>query len=549
MAKHVKQETFEPEAVIYYQGDRGCQYYAVVEGALRMTHIDTEGRTHDSDPLGPGTAFGETSLFLGDTRDVTVKAVVKSTLLYIEQEDFNTFLKEYPNAERLLKMREDVKERRAYPKLNWFGEGELPVKILRKHWAILLTNLMLPAAIVIVLFVTSFVGSMYYDVWLLYVGAVLMVPLLLVCAYLYIDWHDDVYVVTNKRVSHQERIGLIKQRRSAAPLHAIQNIAQISPSPVAKLLGFGDLIMEMTGEGGQVIFRSVPDPARIQEIVADQTYRMQAGARAHEIAAIRQVMHRHFLLGERGSAAPDGGGSTISTEESSRRGCLTALASVYRLLLPPVWDREGDTITWRKHWVALLQATILPLFLFTLITALMVVIAFWGEGIKAQFNLSEAFDPQELLGSLLFPYALAIFILTPWLLWQFEDWQNDFYRVTAANLIHVERTPFYLREERRESPLDRITNVRFEQSVMGRILRYGDVFVETAALGGDFKLRFVGRPQDVQKEIFSHMNAYRSTLQERDAERRRLELLDWFSVYDEIRKGGQRPPESEESGS
>jgi uncharacterized membrane protein YdbT with pleckstrin-like domain len=194
-------------------------------------------------------------------------------------------------------------------------------------------------------------------------------------------------------------------------------------------------------------------------------------------------------------------------------------------------------VTWHKHWVALIKPVGPPLFLLLVITGVVLLVAI---GLRDQFV--------DNATAVLVTYSLGLLVVVPWLMWKYEDWQNDFYRVTATRLIHVEKLPFLLREERRESPLDAITNVRYEQSIMGRILGYGDVFVETAAVMGDFELRMVHRPEQVQREIFSHMDEFEQRIKRQEVERRRMEMLEWFSVYDEIRES--RPPsaEADESG-
>ncbi|MGD1996671.1 MAG: PH domain-containing protein, partial [Anaerolineae bacterium] len=196
--------------------------------------------------------------------------------------------------------------------------------------------------------------------------------------------------------------------------------------------------------------------------------------------------------------------------------------------LPRSWHREGETVTWRKHWVALIRLVGLPVVAFAVVTILVLV----------YIAVAEMGGQPGFWVSVFAAYVGATLLLVPWVLWHFEDWQNDFYRVTATRLIHVERLPFYLREERREAHLEQITNVRSEQSFLGRFLRYGDVIVETAAPAGTFHLRKVSQPQRVQSEIFSHIEASRQRQRERQAERQRAELLDWLSAYDEMRRSG-----------
>ncbi len=531
LAGIVQRVEYGPGFTIYRQGDPGHQYFILEEGALHVTRVDSEGRASEVQRMDPGAAFGETALLLGDVCDATVETLRKTTLLYIDKEDFDSLLEQDPEIEGALRMRPDVAERRQYPYFSWLEEGELPVKVLHKHPAVLVTNLLTPGFIGFVLLVAGVVARAQWGTWALIVGLVLTLLPLLAGLYLYIDWRNDIYIVTNRRVSHWERIGLIREHFSAAPLREIQNIAQVQIGPLARIWQYGDLIMEMTGEGGQVVFRSIPHLEQVREIISEQIERTRAGARAYERAAIHRTMRRHFVEEEEEEEERE---ATKEAEETEKSGCLTLLPHLFKFFLPPTWHREGETITWRKHWVALIKPAGPPLLIFVLLTILVLVL------IVASADMGFA-------KGLLLPYAVCLLILVPWFIWQFDDWQNDFYRVTSTRLICVERLPFLLREERLESRLDRITNVRFEQTVVGKLLRYGDVSVETAGLVGDFQLRFVGRPQAVQAEIFSHMAAFERRLQQQEAERRRAELLDWFSVYDEIRSAQSSSPDQEES--
>jgi uncharacterized membrane protein YdbT with pleckstrin-like domain len=533
LARLVGREKIPSGRVVYRQGDPGRRYFILQEGALRITRVDAEGRVEEVQRVGPGAAFGQTSLLLGDVRDATVETIQPSVLLTIEKDEFDRFIEEHPRAERRLNVRPDIAQRRAYPRFSWLEEDELPVKVLRKHPAVLVTNLALPGGLGLAILVLGLMLGLRQQTWAVTLALILIAPLILICLYLYIDWRNDVYVVTTRRVSHQERIGLIREHRATAPIQAIQNIAQVQIGPLSRLLDYGDLIMEMTGEGGQVIFRSVPHPVQVQALIYDQMNRMRAGQRARQRVAIGSAMRRYFTGEEGNEDRKEEESTQTEVQETTRWQWLTAPIRAFRAIVPPAWHRQGSTITWRKHWVALLQAAGLPLLVVALLTLGAMVIAF-------------AWDDHHWTVALV--YAVGMIIFFPWLIWQVVDWQNDYYQVTSTRLIHVDRMPLYLREERRESPLDRITNVRFDQSVVGKILGYGDVFVETAAVAGDFDLRFVKYPQEVQKEIFSHMEAFQRQLQERETERRRAELMDWFSIYDELRGAGSASPEQKEQG-
>jgi hypothetical protein len=132
-------------------------------------------------------------------------------------------------------------------------------------------------------------------------------------------------------------------------------------------------------------------------------------------------------------------------------------------------------------------------------------------------------------------YGVIMSSLSLWWLWMFDDWQNDVYQVTATRIIDVERRPLYLREQRREASLGMIQNVSLEiPGVLGNLLDYGSVTIETAGAGA-FTFDYVKDPRGVQAEIFRRVEAFQAQKRKEEADRRRTELMDWFSVYDQVR--------------
>lgn len=518
---------YQPDEVIYRQGEPGQRYFVIEQGALRLTRVNSEGRMLEVRRLGPGEAFGETSLLLGDVRDATAEAIAPTRLLFIEKEEFDLLAKTEPSIERALQMRPEVAERRHYPRFPWLEKGELPIKVLHKHRAFLLLGpaLLIPSLLALAFLAGSIALLRFAGPLALVIGLIPTLAFLGGGLYAYIDWRNDIYVVTNRRVVHRERIGLVQQRFSAAPLHAIQDIQQIQIGLAARFFRYGDLIIETAGEAGQVVFRSIPEPGQVRDLIFGQRERAWAVARAQEQAAIRQALRQHFLGEE---ALPAREQQQEVSKPPRRWGCLLVPLALLRSLLPPARHVEGSTVTWRKHWVALLGTAMLPalILLATAAIAIAVSLLLPSEGASATVA-----------------FAVVALITIPWLLWKFDDWQNDQYQVTATRIIDVQRTPLYFRETRREASLEQITNIRFEQSFWGRVFGYGDIIVETAAPAGTFHFRTVGHPQDVQKEIFAHIEAARVRRQRQEAQQRRAEMLDWLSAYEELHR--TTPPEQE----
>jgi len=298
LAKVIERIEFRPGVTVCQQGELGYRYFVIEEGALRVTRVDTEGRVLEITQLEEGDGFGETSLLLGDVRDATIEAIAPTVLLSIEKTKFDSFVEENPRVENALRMRPDVAERRGYPRFSWLEEDELPVRVMHKHPMVLITPLALPVILNLMLLLSSLVARDLWGDLIMTVGLVLMLIPTGAGLYFFIDWRNDVYAVTNHRVIHMERIGLLREHFAAAPLHAIQDIQQIYAGPIARFLDYGDLIMETAGEMGQVIFRSVPHLSQVRDIVFSQTERTHARARVDERAAIRKALRHHFVDSE-----------------------------------------------------------------------------------------------------------------------------------------------------------------------------------------------------------------------------------------------------------
>jgi len=531
VAELTQEEHHPVGSLISRQGERGRRWYLVKRGELKAVHVDRDGIETPINRFGPGDSFGESSLLLGEPHDATVEVVADATLVYITKPAFDQLLSQRPSTLRRLRTDPKVAERRRAPRFDWQESDETVVFVLHKHNLILFQGLALPCALLLLILAGFFALGSPGMVELILGGLLAAAPLLF-ALYRIVDHFNDNYILTNKRVMHDEHIYLIRQSRVGAPLSNIQSIQEIREGPLAQAFDFGDLLIETAGEPvGTITFKQIPDPTGVQAEIFKQKERVEAQGRAEERAVIRDILHRRF-----GQTTSDGSGlvrrhertSPETESEPSTPSLVAAMIRAVRYFFPALRHEEGDTITWRKHWVAMLKPIAPPT---GLIIALTVV---------AALLLSQgSIDSTPILAV----YVMALTGLVSWWLWIFEDWQNDVYQVTSGRIVDVEQLPFALREERREASLGQIQNVNLRvPGVLGRLLGYGTVTIETAGAGA-FTFDYVKDPRGVQTEIFRRMETFRRREREKEAERRQDELLDWFSIYDQLRRPeeGQRP--------
>ena len=99
----------------------------------------------------------------------------------------------------------------------------------------------------------------------------------------------------------------------------------------------------------------------------------------------------------------------------------------------------------------------------------------------------------------LLPVVGALLLLSLiWATWRFLDWRCDLWAVTGDRVIDEEGV---LAVRMVDSPIETIHNITCERSIIGRILGYGTVNIQTAAENGSVTIRRVGAPDDLRETI------------------------------------------------
>ncbi|HKZ55971.1 MAG TPA: peptide deformylase [Anaerolineales bacterium] len=109
-------------------------------------------------------------------------------------------------------------------------------------------------------------------------------------------------------------------------------------------------------------------------------------------------------------------------------------------------------------------------------------------------------------GATLTMAALALVPLALWWLYQYVDWANDIYQVTAAQILDVYKKPL-AREVRKVAPLENILGTEVAQrGILGLLLNFGDVVANV----GTEKFTFQGvcDPTSVQQDIVRAQEAF-----------------------------------------
>ncbi|MCJ7666903.1 MAG: PH domain-containing protein, partial [Anaerolineae bacterium] len=135
-------------------------------------------------------------------------------------------------------------------RFSWLHQDEVVLSFHRRHPYLLAVRLLLPAFL-LTLPAAIWVFSPASFGRLLPLAYLFLGPLAaLLFMWFYLDWQNDYYVVTDKRVVQVEKVMLLYEERNEAALGRIQNVTLLSPHALARLLGFANLVIETAGGRG-----------------------------------------------------------------------------------------------------------------------------------------------------------------------------------------------------------------------------------------------------------------------------------------------------------
>jgi membrane protein YdbS with pleckstrin-like domain len=152
---------------------------------------------------------------------------------------------------------------------------------------------------------------------------------------------------------------------------------------------------------------------------------------------------------------------------------------------------------------------------------------------------------QSIPISVVFIFFLGFIVLLSWMVYDFFDWRNDRYQVTAEQVIDIYQKPLSV-ENRRAAPLENILSTEYNRhGILGLLFNFGTVYIVVGDVHFDF-VDVVDPPQ-VQQDIIRRMTARRIRKQEEDSKAERERMAQWlgtyYSVVEELRKIDQEKKE------
>jgi uncharacterized membrane protein YdbT with pleckstrin-like domain len=498
-----------------FEGGDDYPFFVVYSGKVRLS--PPRWRSMVDEILRHGDFIGADALFFGARSDYQVTAITTSLLLRIESDVLGDLLVEIPPLKDNLKAAVDVYRQIHSRRFEWLAEDEIVHLILRKHPAYLLVSLVLPVLLgwfaVVIYVVGSFVEISSVSLVIEWVGILAMIVALLWVVWSYIDWRNDYYIVSDRRVVWLEHVIGLYDSRQEAPLTAIKS-EEVQSTLLGRYLGYGDVLVHTLM--GRITFRNVGQPEQVKAVIIAQ----QELAIERQYDADLQAMDE--LINERMEPAPKEEKDEVESVSGEPLSPSLAMAVEHPL---PGWEtivnffktrvEEDGTITYRKHIYILFRKVFLPSLLILLV-----------------FAVNAYLISEDISGPLILLLGSAFFIAFGlWWLYQFIDWRNDIYRITFDKIIDSERKPLGS-EVTKSAYLDNILSLDYERlGLLGILLNFGNVIIN---VGTENKFIFwrIHNPARAQQDIFNRMYANRRAKEEAAVAKDREHMADYLAVYD-----------------
>jgi hypothetical protein len=164
-----------------------------------------------------------------------------------------------------------------YEEIHFPGQlkNEIVLLLLRRHWFILFTRLILIIISVITLIIihflfhdfnSNFQESAFYNL-LIFGESVAALFLWNFFFILWVDYYLDTWIVTNERIINIEQKGFFNRNISELKLIKIQDVTSEIDGFIPTVLNYGNICVQTAGEIERFIFYQIPNPNHVKNVI------------------------------------------------------------------------------------------------------------------------------------------------------------------------------------------------------------------------------------------------------------------------------------------
>lgn len=523
LAASLTREDYETGETIIHQGSRPKAMFFIALGEVEIVRKHPQRGDDRLATLKPGDTFGEIEMIFSQTRFATVRAIQATTVYRWERLAMTDFMKQH--AEALASLRFAAQSRRLARKVrfDWLAEDEEIYGLARKHNVLLYQSLTLPMIMFATAVILIIYGIVQRQTTINWIGAGMLIIGIALTIWRWVDWSNDYYIVTNRRVVWLEKIVGIYDSRVEAPLHMLLSVS-VSTEMVGRMMDYGDVVIRTYT--GKVVFRNVENPSAMAAIIEEHWQRLRAQQEQTDRESLREAVRQRLVPEPEPLEQPAPEAEMMPFQEAGEEK-----SDFFRSFFKVRYEKQG-IITYRKHWAVLLREIAVPSLL------ILLTLGFSGAKLIGWIHLIPA--------STLIPIAILILIaLGLWWLYRYVDWSNDIYQITSEQIVDVYKRPLS-REVRKVAPLENVLSTEVDRKgLLGYFMNYGDVITNIGT--ATFTFEGVFDPVGVQQDIVHAQEALIQSKRELERKQRRDEMVELLDIYHDEYSNVNKPLNSEKN--
>ncbi len=507
-----------PKDEILFQAQEATDGLFVIDSG-QVALLGADGK--QTEILKHADVIGTEALNYLPAREKTAMALTDAQVFFLPNKQIQALYASVPAFKETVSVLFNSARLAAYIPMAWLEPGEKIYMMARKHPVFLLFRSIPPIFVFAALWFLMMFLSSQSAFWSLAGLVAGFLFCLLWLVWNINNWANDFYLITSRRMVWVEHVTGFYDSRQEAPLSTLISVG-IKTSQLGYFLGYSDVIVRTYI--GDIRFERVGHASTIGKLIETNWARGKRVDLELDAREIRKALRQKF-----GKEAEDITAKDLQVELGTVEPTPKEVNFFQWLFADFVRVRHevGGTITYRKHWLILLQKLILPLF--ALVLSIIFVVAIITH------NLIQVDYTMGLVAG----YFL-IFVAAGMLVYQYIDWRNDLFQLTPNQVIDLDRKPFG-RESRRSAPLENILSIEYERrGFIPMLFNYGTVYITI----GNTQLTFnnVYQPSVVQQDIFTRMGEHAKERDDRNTMLERERVAQWFKVFQEEAERGLTIP-------
>lgn len=507
-----------PKDEILFQAQEATDGLFVIDSG-QVALLGADGK--QTEILKHADVIGTEALNYLPAREKTAMALTDAQVFFLPNKQIQALYASVPAFKETVSVLFNSARLAAYIPMAWLEPGEKIYMMARKHPVFLLFRSIPPIFVFAALWFLMMFLSSQSAFWSLAGLVAGFLFCLLWLVWNINNWANDFYLITSRRMVWVEHVTGFYDSRQEAPLSTLISVG-IKTSQLGYFLGYSDVIVRTYI--GDIRFERVGHASTIGKLIETNWARGKRVDLELDAREIRKALRQKF-----GKEAEDITAKDLQVELGTVEPAPKEVNFFQWLFADFVRVRHevGGTITYRKHWLILLQKLILPLF--ALVLSIIFVVAIITH------NLIQVDYTMGLVAG----YFL-IFVAAGMLVYQYIDWRNDLFQLTPNQVIDLDRKPFG-RESRRSAPLENILSIEYERrGFIPMLFNYGTVYITI----GNTQLTFnnVYQPSVVQQDIFTRMGEHAKERDDRNTMLERERVAQWFKVFQEEAERGLTIP-------